>query len=242
MVYGREKIPFLVRVWTTFKGEAITWANHTFNVMKDGLIIIESNPGRTKISTWAKYDTPKYWGVLVGVVGFTEYDRELWDAFSTKMLNEKYGYFAILKHGIDGYISNIAGRDIRLARRFCLKKTPMSYNICSWLTAWALNRIGVRVYDWVSHIRRVSKGSRIRIELKQYFDTVEPETVNPDTIFDNVFNTFTPNPEEDTSPKFIIIQEFGVRPKDLNRKVIEKIERDAKYIEENPALFGVVLP
>ena len=242
MVYGRAKIPFLVRVWTTFKGESLTWTNHTFNVMRDGLTIIESNPHRTKVSTWAKYDTPKYWGVLIGVVGIANHERELWDTFSAKMLDKKYGYFSILKHGIDGYLSSIAGHDVRFARKFRVGKNSMSYNTCSWLTSWGLKRIGIRVYDWLSRTIRVCKGSRIRIKRQQYFDTVEPETVNPDTIFDNVFNTFTPRPEEDTSPKFIVIQEFGVRPENLDRNVIEKIEQDAKYIEEHPEVFKVVLP
>jgi hypothetical protein len=77
---------------------------------------------------------------------------------------------------------------------------------------------------------------------QHYFDVVEPETVAPDTIFDNVFNTFTPNPTEDTSPKFIVIHEFGIRPSDLDQKVIDKIEQDAKYIQSHPEVFGIVSP
>jgi hypothetical protein len=239
MVYGRDKVPFLVRVLTTFRGEIATWANHTFNVMKDGLTIIESNPGGTLVATWAKYDTPKYWGVLVGIVGFTEYEREQWDHFSTLMLEKKYGYFSILKHGIDGFLSKIAGHDVRFARKFHTKKNAMSYNSCSWLTSWALQRVGVRIYNWLT---RIVRERRVRMLRQHYFGVVKPETVNPDTIFDNVFNTFTPNPTEDTSPKFIVIHEFGTRPPDLDQKVIDKIERDAKYIQSHPEVFGISSP
>lgn len=225
MVYGRAKVPFLIRVFSTFRGETATWTNHTFNVMKDGLTIIESNPGRTRVSTWAKYNTEKQWGVLVGLVGFSNYDRQLWDLFSSQMLNKRYGYFSILKNVVDGFLSKIAGHDIRFARKFHIRKNPMSYNICAWLTAWGLKRIGLRTYDWVS----------------QNFDLVEPETVNPDTIFDNVFNTFTPEPDANTSLKFIIIQEFGLRPSNLDQRVIDKIENDARYIQEHPEIYDVAL-
>jgi len=228
LVFGNTKLGAVTRFFQTFRGEDDTWSQHTFNVLRDGTTIVESNPGGTKKATWMKYDKPEYYALLIGVKGILEHQRSDFDVWSQSMVGKKYAYTSVAKQFGDGILSKLIGRDIRFFRKFHLFKNKMFYNICSWLTSFGLKKIGVPFFGWVNYTVRECRGPRIRIKREWKWVKLDPRTINPDEIWDNVFRTWEPPPPEDWTPpvEFFVVEEIGKRPKNLTAGVILKIKED----------------
>ncbi|MCK4513494.1 hypothetical protein KAW64_17220 [bacterium] len=185
--------------FTRFRKEPRSWATHILNVRRDGETAIESTGGSTKERQWREvYDTGKHWGVLVEIVGFTPLMRDKLEVASNEYLDEPYGKLALLRHGLDGLLGKVAGRDVFWFRKMAAGH-PLRYNICSWFTTHTHRKAG-----WLF------EGPDGK--------PLSPGRASPDDVLDDVF--------ERRLECYRIAAEFGPRPKKLPISYIQKIERD----------------
>jgi len=191
--------------FTRFRKESPSWTTHVFNVRRDGETAIESAGGPTRERQWREvYDSSKYWGVLVEIVGFSSPMRDKLEVASGEYLGKQYGYFAITRHALDGLLGKLFGRDVFCFRRMA-KGHPLKYNICSWFTTYTHRRAG-----WLF------EGPDGK--------PLSPGRASPDDVLDDVF---------ERRPRYYrIAAEFGPRPKKLPASYGRKIDSDLREIHE----------
>jgi len=202
--YTHAPFGFLIRAFTSFRGEPPAFCNHTMNIRRDGISAVESTwRGTHVVDDWrSEYDDDAHWGVLVEVVGFSDRQWERLQSKTDEYVGETYGKIAVTKHALDGILGWLVGRDVYLFRRIRAPwsaSDPGYYNICSWLTAYT--------HAAAAWIFRDAAG-----------DPLELPRVSPDDIFDDVF--------EHRPASYRIRAEFGRRPDDLPSHCVSKITND----------------
>lgn len=189
----------LILWFTRFRKEPRSWSTHTLNVRRDGITAIESTGGRTRERDWREtYDKGKHWGVLVEIVGFTPLMRDKLEVASTEYLGRVYGFLSIVRHGLDGLLGKIAGRDVFWFRKMAAGH-PLRYNICSWFTTYTHKKAG-----WLF------EGPDGK--------PLAPGRAAPDDVMDDVF--------ERRPDRYRITAEFGPRPEKLPASYCRKIDAD----------------
>ncbi|MBD3348037.1 MAG: hypothetical protein GF400_02430 [Candidatus Eisenbacteria bacterium] len=194
LVHGRSsRMSFLIRLFSTFRGELPSVCNHAFCVRADGVTIVESVPSGTREGEWrALYDRPEHWGVLVQPLGLTQVDLQSFQQELDAYLGARYGFAALAKHFVDGVLGRLAGRDVYLLRRLRLpwREGAPRYNICSWLVCWTHKHVGWRFHGAAGEL--------------------PCGRVAPDDLWDDVF--------EHRPGSYRVVREFGRRPQDLRRR------------------------
>jgi len=202
LIHGREsRVAFLIRLFSTFRGERPSVMNHVFLLREDGESIVESIPTGTVERSWREsYDNDRHWGVLVEPAGLTPEERATIEEKSIVYLGRRYGNVALVKHFLDGTLGWLAGRDVYLFRRLrlpWLKPSPL-YNTCSWLVCWTHLHAAWRFHG--------PEGA------------LPCHRTTPDDLWDDVF--------EHRPDAYLIRAEIGVRPVTVSAAHIAKIERD----------------
>lgn len=234
--FGRgSRVKIAIRALMTFRGERKSWVDHTYNVLHDGINIIESIFRGTKRATWPdKYDNPNHWGILVHVEE-VENHKDEYEDWSVSMLEATYGYVSIIKQFGDGILSWIRGKDVRCFRRIHLGKNEMFYNICAWLTSYGLaKKLRVPLFGWVKHTVKRKWGSRYRLYSEMKWERLDPRTINPDDIWDNVFQSWDPPAPESWTPPHIfkVVDTYGKHPPDIPHYVMKKIVDDDRFYRD----------
>lgn len=125
-----------IRWATRHSGEPPTYANHTFGFGRD-LSIVEALTVVTATSHTAwrlpdQFEIFRRMRISLPTRRYIARDAESW-------IGNPYGAVKIIPHLLDGLVSKLAARNVRLFRRLCF--IP-DYPICSWLWAWAYARFG----------------------------------------------------------------------------------------------------
>jgi len=189
-----------VILWfTRFRKEPRSWSTHVLNIRRDGDTAVESTGWRTRECDWREvYDNGKHWGVLVEIVGFKPLMRDKLEVASDEYLGQVYGFLSIARHGLDGMLGKLAGRDVFFFRKMA-KGHPLRYNICSWFTTFTHRKAG-----WLF------EGPDGK--------PLNPGRATPDDVMDDVFMR--------RSELYGIAAEFGKRPPDLPASYCRKIDAD----------------
>jgi hypothetical protein len=204
LLYGKEsRISFLIRLFSTFRGERPSVTNHVFLVRPDGELIVESIPTGTAERSWRQvYDNDRHWGVLVEPRGLPTEQRAIVQAKAQDYLGRRYGGIAVVNHFLDGTLGRLFGTDVYLFRRirFPGMKASLLYNICSWLVCWTHRHAA-----WQFHGRH---------------GALPCHRVTPDDLWDDVF--------EHRPEAYSIRAELGTRPAGVSPAYLAKIEDDLR--------------
>ncbi len=201
LLFGKEsRIAFLIRLFSTFRGERPSITNHTFLVRPDGELIVESIPTGTSERSWRQvYDNDRHWGVLVEPRDLSSEARAVIESKAQDYLGRRYGGVAVVTHLLDGTPGRLFGADVYLFRRIRfpgMEAAPL-YNICSWLICWTHRHVG-----WSFHGR----------------DGALPcHRATPDDLWDDVF--------ERRPKSYSVRAELGTRPPDVPQAYLDKIDR-----------------
>lgn len=178
IVMERAPLGLVVR-WSTQSGdEGPGLSDHTANWFLDDddqeFLVQSTLKGTHELRDWRDtYDTPKRWGVVVVPIGYTE--DQHWEVlgWTRSFEGAEYDKSAIAKHFLDGLAGKIIRRPVYFFRRFRLKfwKPQDRYNICSWLSCYTWQKIGlgviglvrdkVKIRWWPPGIKRTYRKERL---------------------------------------------------------------------------------